>query len=291
MFLILVFPKFAVLNRGNYKFVLLETLASIVQYTPEAVVGCVRICRALYANISVNAKWIPQRAVEEQFKNSNQLVSSLKHLWGYSLFAVITGTLVVVFVPEAILFLFMLSTLIILPFYTGVTSMNIGFRRVKPSKNASDDTESNADVESIYSDRSFPKTISSGYLYRSLGLLYNGFQYKDISLDSSSEHTSRNSSTDYLIDNTHNFGKKKLSPLEQNGTLTVYKGHFDVDFKFARAWRNAFSHPLYTRMNEENDFNKLKNTENNMRHLRQNNIVLKANLNVRPYFYNGKWSD
>nr|KAG5707667.1 hypothetical protein BaRGS_031049 [Batillaria attramentaria] len=43
MFLVLVFPKFATCNRHNYKFVLLETVASFLQFTPEAMVGCVRI--------------------------------------------------------------------------------------------------------------------------------------------------------------------------------------------------------------------------------------------------------
>ncbi|KAK7498448.1 hypothetical protein BaRGS_00010402 [Batillaria attramentaria] len=124
MFLVLVFPKFATCNRHNYKFVLLETVASFLQFTPEAMVGCVRIVRAIQANLVVNAKWVPQRAVEEEFKRSNPFWSSLVHLWGYSVFAVIAGVLVVLFAREAILGLVMLITLALLPLYTGFTSLS-----------------------------------------------------------------------------------------------------------------------------------------------------------------------
>ena len=128
MFLVLVFPKFATCNRNNYKYVLLETLASFLQFTPEALVGCVRIIRAVQANLVVNAKWVPQRAVEEQFKQSNPFVSSFKHLWGYSAFALVSGVLVVIFVREAILITVMLGTLLLLPLYTGFTSLSKDFR-------------------------------------------------------------------------------------------------------------------------------------------------------------------
>ncbi|KAK7109468.1 uncharacterized protein [Littorina saxatilis] len=128
MFLVLIFPKFATCNRRNYKYVLLETLASFVQFTPEALVGCVRIIRAVQANLVVNAKWVPQRAVEEEFKQSNPFWSSLVHLWGYSLFAVVAGVLVVLFAMDAILVMVMLGTLCLLPLYTGFTSLSKDLR-------------------------------------------------------------------------------------------------------------------------------------------------------------------
>ncbi|KAL8603672.1 hypothetical protein ACOMHN_017169 [Nucella lapillus] len=124
MFLVLVFPKFATCNLRNYKYVLLETLASFMQFTPEALVGCVRIIRAVQANLVVSAKWVPQRAVEEQFKQSNPFVSSFNHLWGYSAFAVVAAVLVGFFAFDAILIMAMLGTLFLLPFYTGLTSLN-----------------------------------------------------------------------------------------------------------------------------------------------------------------------
>ncbi|XP_076461630.1 uncharacterized protein LOC143294091 [Babylonia areolata] len=124
MFLVLVFPKFATCNRRNYRYVLLETLASFLQFTPEALVGCVRIVRAVQANLVLNAKWVPQRAVEEQFKRSNPFLSSFRHLWGYSAFAGVSGVLVAVFAMDAVLIFVMLGTLFLLPFYTGLTSLN-----------------------------------------------------------------------------------------------------------------------------------------------------------------------
>ncbi|XP_046366202.1 glucans biosynthesis glucosyltransferase H-like [Haliotis rufescens] len=131
MFLVLVFPKFATCTRENYKFVFLETVASILQFTPEAMVGCVRIVRAIQANISASVKWVPQRAVEEEFKNSNPFISSCKHLWGYNLFAVTCAVLVGFFASEALLILVMLVTLFFLPFYTGFTSLTPDFKSSK----------------------------------------------------------------------------------------------------------------------------------------------------------------
>jgi hypothetical protein len=52
MFLIIVFPKLATVTCKNFGHVLLETVASVLQFTPEAVVGCVRILRAYQANLS-----------------------------------------------------------------------------------------------------------------------------------------------------------------------------------------------------------------------------------------------
>lgn len=139
MFLILIFPKLAICNCENYKYVILETMASILQFTPEALVGCVRIVRALYSNISLNTKWVPQRVVEDEFRKSNPFVSSFKHLWGYSLFALITGILVILFIEHAAMALFMVATLFVLPIYTGFTSLKAHFepcrsRKVKPAE-------------------------------------------------------------------------------------------------------------------------------------------------------------
>lgn len=128
MFLVLVFPKFATCNKKNYKYVLIETVASILQFTPEAIVGCVRLVKAVQANLGANIKWIPQRAVEDEFKDSNCFISSLKHLWGYSVFAVVSSIIVILFVEQALLLLVMLTTLFFLPLFTGVTSLPLSKR-------------------------------------------------------------------------------------------------------------------------------------------------------------------
>jgi len=160
MFLVLVFPKFATCNRHNYKYVLLETIASIFQFTPEAMVGCVRIFKAVQANLAANVKWIPQRAVEDEFRNSNPFISSFHHLWGYSLFALVCGVLVVLFIPRAMLILIMLITLFLLPFYTGITSLPLK----SPSSSDNDDISfPTGDKEVAISDAEMPGT------YRSVG--------------------------------------------------------------------------------------------------------------------------
>ncbi|KAL4231884.1 hypothetical protein ACF0H5_009460 [Mactra antiquata] len=191
MFSVLIFPKFATCNRENYKFVILETVASMLQFTPEALVGCVRIWRALYANVSLNVKWIPQRAVEEEFKMSNPFVSSFKHLWGYSLFAVITGILVMLFLERAMLVLVMLVTLVLLPLYTGFTSLSPGFKCCKPKMSKLRDVcRDSITKNSWQTDDNGVTTISSGNTYRSLGKLDISSKYAESSIFSTSEQSS-----------------------------------------------------------------------------------------------------
>lgn len=123
MFLIIIFPKFATCNRDNYKAVALETVASIIQFTPECVVGTIRVLRAFRAHITGNARWVPQSAVEEDFERSNPFISSLQYLWYYPIFAVLTGMLVTALMPESIFIMWMLGTLLTLPFYAGFTAI------------------------------------------------------------------------------------------------------------------------------------------------------------------------
>lgn len=127
MFLILVYPKFAVYNGHNFKLILIEVVTSIFQFTPEAFVGSMRVLRAIYSNLDKNAKWVPQRAVEEEFRQKNPFVSSFRHLWMFSLSAAII-TVVVVFldrfaVNRNYLMFTMIGTLFLLPLYTAVTTM------------------------------------------------------------------------------------------------------------------------------------------------------------------------
>jgi len=125
MFLIIVFPKFAVCSRKNIRGVMLETLASVLQFTPESVVGTIRVLRALKAHLTGNAKWVPQRAVEDEFKVSNPIIFSLRYMWYYMMFAVACGFLVMKLIPEAIFIMTMLATLFILPIYAGITGCAI----------------------------------------------------------------------------------------------------------------------------------------------------------------------
>ena len=199
MFIVIVLPKLAVVNRDNYKDVFLETVASILQFTPEAVVGCVRISRALYANMFMNAKWTPQRAVEEEFKNSNPFISSFKHLWGYSIFALITGTCVVLFFEQSMVILFMLITLLILPLFTGLSSHSPACLRRKRTRNVGCTNVSNVAIHSNAMKDVQLWSISNGNTCSSVGTL-----------------------TDYVINNT---GKKGLRS-KNDKRLSLLKKRF-----------------------------------------------------------------
>lgn len=213
MFTILIFPKFAVCNRKIYKHVILETIASILQYTPEAVVGTIRLCRAVYANISLNAKWVPQRAVEEEFKKSNPFISSFRHLWGYSLFAIICCIVVMLFTENSVLIFPLLLTLLFLPLFTGFTSLKAGSiwsktKKVKHNDNYSSRLSTHHKGTSHTVNLGI-QSLSSGKMYQSLGQLWNGHEYSDTSYLLSSA----NDKIDSLIDNTYNFGKNKFKNL------------------------------------------------------------------------------
>lgn len=211
MFSVLVFPKFATCNRENYKYVFIETMASILQFTPEALVGCVRIWRALYANISLNAKWIPQRAVEEEFKNSNPFVSSFKHLWGYSLFALVSGILVVLFLERALLILVMLITLLLLPLYTGFTSLTPGFKCCKPKRTKLSEIYGGSITRHSWeTDDNGLMTVTSGDTYRSLGNLDNGYSFENTTEGKESLLSTSAGSTSTSAEDTSKFGRKKV---------------------------------------------------------------------------------
>ncbi|XP_006817583.1 uncharacterized protein LOC102807443 [Saccoglossus kowalevskii] len=125
LFIVMIFPKFAIINRRNVHLVFIEVLASFLQFTPECVVGCVRIARAFYSLISNNTKWVPQRAVEETFRISNPFVSSFKHLWGYSLSSAVLAVVVQVLTRRFLIVDILLLTMFLLPFCTGCTSISL----------------------------------------------------------------------------------------------------------------------------------------------------------------------
>jgi len=63
------------------------------------------------AHLTGNARWIPQRAVEEEFEKSNPFVFSLNYLWYYPCFAVFAGIIVSNLIPDGIFIMWMLGTL------------------------------------------------------------------------------------------------------------------------------------------------------------------------------------
>jgi len=126
MFCIIVMPKFAIMSRHNWKAVMLETGASFLQFTPEAIVGTIRVLSAVKAHLAGAATWVPQRSVEEESKVSNPFVFSMRYLWYYSVFAMVWGLRVGFLAavgPEAMFVITILGTLFMLPLYVGITSL------------------------------------------------------------------------------------------------------------------------------------------------------------------------
>ncbi|OWF56021.1 uncharacterized protein LOC110452497 [Mizuhopecten yessoensis] len=123
LFLIIVFPKFAVCRRYNIKFVFAETFLSVMQFTPEAIVGCVRIARAFHANVSAHVNWVPSRQVESEFRESNPFLKSFIHLGFYSVVAVAVAVAVYIVRPDGVLAYFLLGAVFALPIFAGCTAV------------------------------------------------------------------------------------------------------------------------------------------------------------------------
>jgi ABC-type multidrug transport system fused ATPase/permease subunit len=130
--------------------VLLETGASILQFTPEAIVGTIRVLSAVKAHLAGAATWVPQRSVEEESKVSNPFIFSLRYLWYYSAFALVWGLRVGLWAasvgPEAMFIITILGTLFMLPLYVGFTSLPANSLRAIAS-GRSTDTGSKEDNE------------------------------------------------------------------------------------------------------------------------------------------------
>ena len=175
LFLVIVFPKFATCNFQNVHYVFIETIASFWQFTPEAIVGCVRIIRSIQANLSPTCTWVPQRTVEEEFRKSNPFISSLKHLWFYSLLSLISIVLVILFLPSSMLLLCMLVTLCLLPLFAGFTSLT---SRLKSAKSVS--TQQKRQLETFNSmglNRNYEPAWNTGVPYIPSGIYFNTSPY------------------------------------------------------------------------------------------------------------------
>mmetsp|Transcript_43773 Transcript_43773/g.76829 ORF Transcript_43773/g.76829 Transcript_43773/m.76829 type:complete len:2230 (+) Transcript_43773:119-6808(+) len=128
LFAVIVLPKLAVMLNSSFREVLLETLASIIQFAPEAVVGTCRVTSAFVAHVSGKILWTPQRSVEEMSKTSNPFLFSFQYLWFYSALAFFWALHIVrsswpFTRAEPIFTLTVLGTIFILPFYAGFTSL------------------------------------------------------------------------------------------------------------------------------------------------------------------------
>ena len=151
---VIIFPKFAIITRSNWPSVLIETVASILQYTPEPLIGTMRVIQSHIAYLfkCYTKGWVPQRAVEQSFLNSNPFVSSFAHLWKYSVCAGLAMVFFAVWDPSSYLIQFMLGCTFVTPFFVGVTALT---RESKSAKNQMADTmpEYGEDDVNMYTDQ------------------------------------------------------------------------------------------------------------------------------------------
>jgi hypothetical protein len=123
MFLIIVFPKMAVTNRSNFAQSVFESILSIVQYTPESLVGSVRILKAFQGLVSGASGWIPISELEAEFRGTNPWVYSLGYLYRYVIAAFVGVWFVMNYRPDMISLTWVLGTTAFLPIFVGMSSM------------------------------------------------------------------------------------------------------------------------------------------------------------------------
>eukprot|EP00928_Gymnodinium_smaydae_P010387 TRINITY_DN13909_c0_g1_i1.p1 TRINITY_DN13909_c0_g1~~TRINITY_DN13909_c0_g1_i1.p1 ORF type:complete len:2259 (-),score=552.00 TRINITY_DN13909_c0_g1_i1:69-6794(-) len=122
MFFLICFPKFATMNRYNWHAVILETTCAILQFTPEAVVGTVRVIRAVKCHVTGNSNWVPQALIDAEMKSQNPFVFATRYLWQYALLGMI-----VIYKCKDIngcqFLILMMFTVAVLPLYVAITAL------------------------------------------------------------------------------------------------------------------------------------------------------------------------
>ncbi|GAB6029761.1 hypothetical protein CHUAL_005476 [Chamberlinius hualienensis] len=129
---VLLFPKFAMYNGKNCKLIAIDVIMSFLQFSPDIFAGVLRVIVALKRILQKSPKWIPQRAVEEQFQKPNKFALYFRELWLIILCSVLLCSLTVTRTPvkstwELSSDMVFIATALFLPFYCGITSL-----RVKP---------------------------------------------------------------------------------------------------------------------------------------------------------------
>ena len=65
MFCVIILPKFAIVRRNNLHKILAETVCSVLQFTPEPIMGTYRTYKACKAHVTGKSGWVPQFKVEQ----------------------------------------------------------------------------------------------------------------------------------------------------------------------------------------------------------------------------------
>ena len=122
MFGLLVFPKIAVWKSGFWNLTV-ETLCAFFQYTPEPIMGTIRVFKSFHAHISGKSNWVPQFKVEKDFAEKPPFIASMYYQWKILLGSVILLGLVCIFEMNSWPLLLFICTGALLPLFTTLTAL------------------------------------------------------------------------------------------------------------------------------------------------------------------------
>lgn len=118
---LLIVPNLILIECKNYSDLILIILTSILQLTPEPIIGTIRLLKSIFKLINKNNLWIPSRKIEKNIYKNGIWINSFKFVGIYSL---LSGLLIYFIYKINIIFSVILSSVIILPFYSGLTGID-----------------------------------------------------------------------------------------------------------------------------------------------------------------------
>jgi hypothetical protein len=123
MFAVIVLPKFAIIRRNNLHKIVAETIFSILQFTPEPIMGTLRDYKACRAHITGISGWVPQFKVEQDFLISPALIASFRYQWRVFLLTIAALIPIVLFKPKDFFLQSLFVSTALLPIYTTLTAL------------------------------------------------------------------------------------------------------------------------------------------------------------------------
>jgi hypothetical protein len=123
MFAVIILPKFAIVRKNNLHKIVAETVCSVIQFTPEPIMGTYRTFKACKAHVTGQSGWVPQSKVEQDFAIRAPLVASFRYQWKVFTLTVAGFIPIIIFKPKDILLQLLFISTAILPVYTTLTAL------------------------------------------------------------------------------------------------------------------------------------------------------------------------
>lgn len=132
---IIIIPLFVNFRNTSFKECLIILATMIFQYTPESLLGTIRLIRIIYKLLTNSNVWISQKKIEDDIKQQGIVKMSFIYFGVYAF----VSCLILIFIYNKFpSFNFFLSCIIILPFYSIVVGKikivefpKIGLRKIK----------------------------------------------------------------------------------------------------------------------------------------------------------------